>query len=453
MQLRLVLRPNRAANSRQSRIGLAGSGLRADTDRRQDSAGITSAVSRRPARAAVRPEAPPPTRAFAAGDVLVGMHIWETISLENVAYILDSDEFRGSQPVKFYILRGARRCYGHLQVSARNGQSKADVRRLGTPGHRRCRSGPGSVDGTEVLPGCAASADSRRCASGRATMRPCCGWRDPDVRDDRGPVDRRRRLRVGARSIRGARAEGAGGKPQRSGGDGREPVAALASLALPRPGGRDWPRRSTRACCRWPSEYDVASRAATPTVGRAAGHFADRRRRSDASVDRCCASGGQPGDASWSRAFGGSILGRHLDFPPRVREALRLRDAIQTARRHRRQRRAFARPGAPGRRERLRGRARTSAVIPIAPAAQQLAEPTPRRPHALDHALGDGEDFELILAVPPAEASGCCDDQPLDVPLTDIGQLIPAARTVADDSAGRREAACAAGIRASASIA
>ena len=42
---------------------------------------------------------------------------WETVSLDNVAFILDSDEFRRSRPVKFYIVRGGETLYGHLPVS------------------------------------------------------------------------------------------------------------------------------------------------------------------------------------------------------------------------------------------------------------------------------------------------------------------------------------------------
>lgn len=66
---------------------------------------------------AVRAKSPASYQGIRYGDVLVGMHKWETISLDNVAYILDSEEFRQSQPVKFYILRGSETLYGHLQVS------------------------------------------------------------------------------------------------------------------------------------------------------------------------------------------------------------------------------------------------------------------------------------------------------------------------------------------------
>ncbi len=45
--------------------------------------------------------------------------------------------------------------------------------------------------------------------------------------------------------------------------------------------------------------------------------------------------------------------------------------------------------------------------IPIAPAAVELARQSKDGLSALDHALADGEDFELILAVPPDAAASC----------------------------------------------
>jgi thiamine monophosphate kinase len=37
--------------------------------------------------------------------------------------------------------------------------------------------------------------------------------------------------------------------------------------------------------------------------------------------------------------------------------------------------------------------------------------------------LSDGEDFELLLAVPPNEAKQMIADQPIECPITDIGEL------------------------------
>jgi serine protease Do len=46
------------------------------------------------------------------------MHIWETATLENVAYILKRPDFAKLSPVKFFILRGDETLYGYLPVAA-----------------------------------------------------------------------------------------------------------------------------------------------------------------------------------------------------------------------------------------------------------------------------------------------------------------------------------------------
>jgi serine protease Do len=67
----------------------------------------------------VRPESPAEEQGIREGDILVGMHIWETASLDNVAYILNRDDLDTIQPLKFVILRGERPYEGFLPVSAR----------------------------------------------------------------------------------------------------------------------------------------------------------------------------------------------------------------------------------------------------------------------------------------------------------------------------------------------
>ncbi len=57
---------------------------------------------------------------------------------------------------------------------------------------------------------------------------------------------------------------------------------------------------------------------------------------------------------------------------------------------------------------------------------------------ALEHALADGEDFELILAVPPTAAEQMLREQLLGVPLTMIGEFMAGAGLVAVDAAGRQ---------------
>ena len=68
---------------------------------------------------AVRNGGPADAQGIRRGDVLVGMHVWETISLENVNYIINHSDFASHTPVKFYILRGSETLYGFLPVTLR----------------------------------------------------------------------------------------------------------------------------------------------------------------------------------------------------------------------------------------------------------------------------------------------------------------------------------------------
>jgi serine protease Do len=68
----------------------------------------------------VRPNSPAYEQGVRAGDVLVGMHIWETVSLDNVAYILQRPDLGTINPIKFFIIRGSKTLYGYLPVSMKS---------------------------------------------------------------------------------------------------------------------------------------------------------------------------------------------------------------------------------------------------------------------------------------------------------------------------------------------
>ena len=68
---------------------------------------------------AVRPDSPAAAQGIRHGDVLVGMHIWETISLENVNYILAHADLPASNSLKFFIVRGSETLYGYMPVAMR----------------------------------------------------------------------------------------------------------------------------------------------------------------------------------------------------------------------------------------------------------------------------------------------------------------------------------------------
>jgi thiamine-monophosphate kinase len=141
-------------------------------------------------------------------------------------------------------------------------------------------------------------------------------------------------------------------------------------------------------------------------------------------------SGARPGDAILVTGdFGASLrYGRHLTFTPRVREALHLRSlgskvhaAIDVS------------DGLSLDLSRICSASKCGAriekyAVPIHPHAEghiftaegtfSIVEP---EKDPFDMALSDGEDFELILAVPPHDAKRLQDEQPFSAPLTIIG--------------------------------
>ena len=203
-----------------------------------------------------------------------------------------------------------------------------------------------------------------------------------------------------------------------------EPLAGVVALALPRKGGMDLAVRLYEGLLPLAEEYRLAVAGgdtnswdgplviSVTLIGRVTERGPLRRR------------GARPGDRILvTGSFGGSILGRHLDFQPRVAEALLLAERYQL------DAGIDASDGLSIDLSHLAEESGCGAVIrteavPVADDARRLAEQLADGSTPFEHALGDGEDFELILAVPPDEADRMLADQPLAVPLTSIGQFV-----------------------------
>ncbi|MBA4030779.1 MAG: serine protease [Planctomyces sp.] len=67
----------------------------------------------------VRSDSPAATNGIAKGDILVGLHDWETLSVENVTWIVNKSSEIKLNPIKFYIVRGQETLFGHLQTASR----------------------------------------------------------------------------------------------------------------------------------------------------------------------------------------------------------------------------------------------------------------------------------------------------------------------------------------------
>lgn len=64
----------------------------------------------------VRSGGPAQATGIQPGDILVGILGWETVSQENITYILKSKEFKSHSRAKFYIVRGSETLFGHLEM-------------------------------------------------------------------------------------------------------------------------------------------------------------------------------------------------------------------------------------------------------------------------------------------------------------------------------------------------
>jgi thiamine-monophosphate kinase len=217
-----------------------------------------------------------------------------------------------------------------------------------------------------------------------------------------------------------------------------KPLAGVIAVALPRPGGMDLAVALYEGMLPLAERYELAIAGGDTNswdgplaisitlLGEVTGQGPLRR------------GGARPGDRIIvTGSFGGSILGRHLNFEPRVREALALHaryelhagidvsDGLSLDLAHILE-------------ESHCGAVLQADAVPLADDARRLADKLADGSTPLDHALGDGEDFELILAVPPHEVQRMLAEQPLHVPLSDIGEFVAEPGLWLQDAGGGR---------------
>jgi thiamine-monophosphate kinase len=204
-----------------------------------------------------------------------------------------------------------------------------------------------------------------------------------------------------------------------------EPVALLAAVGLPDSRGRKFAEGLYRGM------RELADRFRVTIAG---GDVTSWRRPLTVicvtALGRCVGaepvlrSGARPGDAIVvTGELGGSLLGRHARFMPRVKEAqaiargysphamIDISDGLAIDLHH-----ILEESGVGARVE--------AARIPVSEDARRLGMTSGRSP--LDHALGDGEDFELLFTLAEADAARLLRDRPFETPVTRIGTITPA---------------------------
>jgi thiamine-monophosphate kinase len=188
------------------------------------------------------------------------------------------------------------------------------------------------------------------------------------------------------------------------------PTAAVVSVGLPRSGGMALGEQL------YAGMREMADRFSVPIVGGDTNSWDGPLTISVTLLGEATErgpvlrSGARVGD--WvmvTGPLGGSILGHHLDFTPRIAEALRLHEAADL------HAMIDISDGLAKDLHHICEESRCGAVlfadaIPISDAACGLSIRDGRSP--LDHALGDGEDFELVFSVSPADGERLLRDQP-----------------------------------------
>jgi thiamine-monophosphate kinase len=212
-----------------------------------------------------------------------------------------------------------------------------------------------------------------------------------------------------------------------------KPSAAVIALALPKTRGRQLAERIQAGISALAAEFDVALVGGdtnswdgplvicSTVLGTPTSHGPVRR------------NGAKAGD--WilvTGELGGSILGEHLTFQPRVHEAIALH---QAARLHAM---IDVSDGLAADLHHLLDESGVGAIIraadlPISEAAQRIDDL--RSP--VEHALGDGEDFELLFTVSPDDGRHLCAKPPGGIRLSHIGEIRPERGCTLIDTDGR----------------
>jgi thiamine-monophosphate kinase len=202
---------------------------------------------------------------------------------------------------------------------------------------------------------------------------------------------------------------------------GGRPVAAVVSVALPRIGAPQLAQDLYAAMRGLADEFGTAIVGGDTNSWAGALVLSVTLFGEPGPQGPILRSGARPGD--WlmvTGPLGGSLLGKHLDFTPRVREALALQQHVRI------NAMIDVSDGLAADVNHLCVESRCGAVlpaeaIPISAAARAMNDA--RTP--LEHALGDGEDFELAFAVAPDDGERLLRLQPIaGIMLHHIGEFV-----------------------------
>jgi thiamine-monophosphate kinase len=199
-----------------------------------------------------------------------------------------------------------------------------------------------------------------------------------------------------------------------------KPVACVVSVALPRRGGFELGRELLAGVTACAEKFDVALAGGDTNTWDGPVVVSVTVLGEPTGAGPVLRSGARPGD--WimaTGAFGGSIAGRHLDFTPRVAEALLLHQTVTL------HAMIDTSDGLAADLWHILEESRVGAVleesaIPISSAARTICDGK----SPLEHALGDGEDFELLFTVSPVDGQKLLSAPPFSTPISHVGEVV-----------------------------
>jgi thiamine-monophosphate kinase len=198
-----------------------------------------------------------------------------------------------------------------------------------------------------------------------------------------------------------------------------KPVACVVSVALPRQNGFELGQGLMEGIVECADRFDVALAGGDTNTWDGPLVISITVLGEPTPKGPALRSGALPGD--WIMAtgsFGGSIAGKHLDFTPRVDEALAL---INAATLHAM---IDVSDGLAADLWHILDESGVGAIldasaIPLSPQAVACRDEI----SPLSHALADGEDFELLFTVSPADGKALLAAPVFEMPLSHIGQI------------------------------
>ena len=203
---------------------------------------------------------------------------------------------------------------------------------------------------------------------------------------------------------------------------GAEPLAATVSLTLPDSATLDWAKRLFAGMKRLVERFGVDISGGDTTI------WSGKLILSVSAIGVAPPGGAwridtaQPGDRILvTGAFGGSLLGRHLDFEPRFEFSRQWRNS-RLVRACTDVTDSLGLDLAKVARASGAGFVIDSRKIPLAPAAHEMANRSGTH-NVMKHALEDGEDFELVVIAAPEAASRMIAGTPTPPGLVDIGEI------------------------------